>query len=92
MKPSSNAIVLAASFVITGCASGPVDDDAKLPDIVEVFACSDYCPGPEEKYAEHRMTIDQSMITGIVDGASMTFIGWGVGRETIAFKVYYGKE
>ncbi len=78
MKPTSNAIVLAASFAIAGCASGPGNDTTELPDIVEVFACSDYCPGPQEKYIKR-------VYDGVSDreecrklgGRLYTYLGWG---------------
>jgi len=55
----------------------PVDGDSKLPEIVEVFACSDNCPGPEEKYRKR-------IYDGISDeeecrklgGKPHTYFGW----------------
>ena len=78
VKPSINAIVLAVSFAIAGCMSGPGNDVTELPDIVEVFACSDYCPGPREKYIKR-------VYDGVTDeeecqklgGRPYTYIGWG---------------
>lgn len=74
----SNILVFAASFMISGCASGPDDHDAERPEIVEVFACGDYCPGPEEKYIKRVY----DGVTGEEEcrklgGRPYTFIGWG---------------
>ncbi|MEL7185871.1 MAG: hypothetical protein AAFN50_05475 [Pseudomonadota bacterium] len=74
--------VFALSIAATACAGDPVDGEPELPKIVEVFACSDYCPGPEEKYMKR-------VYDGITDevecrklgGKPFTFIGWG--QQTI---------
>ena len=48
---SSHIIFIFVLFVaIAACAGDPVDEESDVPDIVEIFACGDYCPGPEEKY------------------------------------------
>jgi len=78
MQPANNFIVVTAAFAITGRASGPGNNDTGLPDIVEAFACSDYCPEPEEKYIKR-------VYDGITDeeqcrdlgSRPYTFIGWG---------------
>ncbi|MDX2411091.1 MAG: hypothetical protein QNK34_03965 [Woeseiaceae bacterium] len=78
MRTFSNAMVFAVSFAIAGCTNAPVDDDTELPAIVEVFACGDYCPGPEEKYTKR-------VYDGIADeeecrklgGRPYFYIGWG---------------
>lgn len=78
MKASSTIVVFTLSLAIAGCASGPVDNGTRLPDIVEVFACSDYCPGPEKKYVKR-------VYDGVSDedecrklgGWPYTYFGWG---------------
>ena len=78
MNLSSKAIVFVAPVAIAACASGPVDDKLEIPEIVEIFACSDYCPGREEKYIKR-------VYDGVTDeeecrrlgGRPYTFIGWG---------------
>ncbi|MCH9004745.1 MAG: hypothetical protein IH838_05570 [Proteobacteria bacterium] len=78
MKLSCQVITLVLSAAVTACAGEPVDEDSEIPDIVEVFACSDYCPGPEEKYIKR-------VYDGVTDedecrklcGRPYTFIGWG---------------
>jgi hypothetical protein len=46
--------------------------------IVKVFACSDYCPGPEEKYIkrvyEGVTDVDECRKLG---GKPYTYLGWG---------------
>ena len=72
------SIILALSIVVASCAGDPVDEQSELPEIVEVFACGDYCPGPEEKYLKR-------VYDGITDaekcrelgGKPYTYIGWG---------------
>lgn len=78
MKLFDTAIVFIVSVAIAACASGPVDDELEIPEIVEVFACSDYCPGPKERYIKR-------VYDGVTDeeecrdlgGRPYTFIGWG---------------
>ena len=79
MNPFSNAVVLAASFAIAGCANGPVNDATELPEIVEVFACSDYCPGPEEKYTKRVYDgVTDEEECRVLGGRPYTYIGWGL--------------
>ena len=73
-------VVIALIFwiAIAGCARDLADEDRERPEIVEVFACSDYCPGPEEKYLKR-------VYDGVTDeeecrelgGRLYTYIGWG---------------
>ena len=78
MNLSCKAIVLILSAAVAACAGDPVDGDSEVPEIVEVFACSDYCPGPEEKYIKR-------VYDGVTDeeecrklgGRLYIFIGWG---------------
>jgi len=73
-----NILVLALSTAVTACAGDPVDGDSEVPDIVDVFACSDYCPGPREEYIKR-------VYDGVTDeeecrklgGKPYTYIGWG---------------
>ena len=78
MKLSRIAFVLVMSAAAAACASGPLNDGSKVPKIVEVFACSDLCPGLPSEYIK-------SIYEGITDeeecrklgGKPYTFIGWG---------------
>jgi hypothetical protein len=78
MKSPITAMVLACSVAFTGCTSSRINEDSEKPEIVEVFACSDYCPGPEEKYMKR-------VYDGVTDedecrklgGRTYSFIGWG---------------
>lgn len=71
-------LLLTFSTSVTGCAGEPADEEAETLKIVEVFACSDYCPGPEEKYLKR-------VYEGVTDaeecrklgGKPYTYIGWG---------------
>ena len=69
---------LALSITVSACAAGDSDGPPDKPRIVEVFACSDYCPGPEEKYL-------RKVYDGIADresceaigGKPYVYVGWG---------------
>lgn len=73
-----NVLVLVLSTGVTACASDPVDGNSNVPAIVEVFACSDYCPGPMKKYMKR-------VYDGVTDGEECrklggkpyTYTGWG---------------
>jgi hypothetical protein len=78
MNLSCKIIIFILSAAVTACASDPVDKESEVPDIVDVFACSDYCPGPEEKYIKR-------VYDGVTDkeecrklgGRPYTYLGWG---------------
>jgi hypothetical protein len=69
---------LVLSTTVAACAGEPIEGESEIPNIVEVFACSDYCPDPEEKYMKR-------VYDGVTDedecralgGTPYTFIGWG---------------
>ena len=77
MKPANSIIIFFAAMVISGCAGLATEDGQDKPEIVEVFACSDYCPGPDEKYMKR-------VYDGVTDegeclklgGRPYTYIGW----------------
>jgi hypothetical protein len=50
MVPSHMTVILILLAAIAACAGDPLDAESEVPEIVEIFACGDYCPGPEEKY------------------------------------------
>ena len=85
MKIGNSIIVFVAAFVTSSCVGNPVADGQDKPEIVEVFACGDYCPGPEEKYLKR-------VYDGVIDvgecrklgGRPYTFIGWGQHTVCIA--------
>ena len=78
MNLSCKIIVLIFAAAFSACAIGPVDEKPTVPEVVEVFACSDYCPGPEEKYIKR-------VYDGVTDeeecrklgGKPYTYFGWG---------------
>jgi hypothetical protein len=78
MNLSSTAIVFVMSVTIAACANGPVDDELEIPEIVEVFTCSDYCPGPEERYIKrvYDAVTDEEECRKL-GGRPYTYIGWG---------------
>jgi hypothetical protein len=74
-----NILVLVLIAAVTACAGDPVNDNLKVPPIVEVFACSDYCPGLPRNYIKR-------VYEGITDedacrelgGEPYTYMGWGM--------------
>jgi hypothetical protein len=78
MNLANIAIFFIASLGIAACINDAEKDRIETPQIVEVFACSDYCPGPEEKYIKR-------VYDGVTDeeecrslgGHLYTFKGWG---------------
>ena len=73
-----NILVMVLSTAVTACAGDPVDRGSNVPKVVEVFACSDYCPGSLKKYMKR-------VYDGVTDeeecrklgGEPYTFSGWG---------------
>lgn len=71
-------VFLFVAGAITACISETDTESLNTPKIVEVFACSDYCPGPEEKYIKR-------VFDGVTDedecrelgGNPYTVTGWG---------------
>jgi hypothetical protein len=78
MNQIRKVVLLVLSAMATGCAGDPIDNKARVPNIVEVFACSDYCPGPEERYIKQ-------VYEGVTDkneclelgGRPYSYVGWG---------------
>ncbi len=78
MVPFQMTVILIMSAAMAACAGSPVDAGSELPEIVEIFACGDYCPGPEEKYLKR-------VYDGVIDeeecrklgGRLYTWIDWG---------------
>jgi hypothetical protein len=65
-------------FSLTACAGKYEDDSPEIPRIVEVFACSDYCPGPEEKYMKWVYEgVDDEATCLKFGGKPYTYLGWG---------------
>jgi hypothetical protein len=78
MKPHAIAVVLASSAAVAGCASSPNNDDSGKPEIVEVFLCSDNCPGPREKYVKlvyDGVTDEKECLK--LGGRVYSYFGWG---------------
>jgi len=62
---------------VAACGANGPDEEYEVPEIVEVFACSDNCPGPEEQYIK-------TVYDGVTDeeeclklgGEPYTYYGW----------------
>ena len=78
MKLPLSIVVFSSSLASAGCSGSLIDENSKKPEIVEVFACSDYCPGPDEKYMKrvYEGVVDEEECRKL-DGRLYSFIGWG---------------
>lgn len=73
-----STVVLLLAGATVACVSETITESLDTPRIVDVFACSDYCPGPEEKYMKR-------VYDGVTDeeacrklgGRLYTIVGWG---------------
>jgi hypothetical protein len=77
MASSRTTVILILSVAIAACASGQIDAESEVPKIVEIFACGDYCPGPQEKYLKRvydGVTDEKECRT--LGGKIYTWIGW----------------
>ncbi len=75
---SDKTLFLILSSTVAACSTDPVDDGSEVPEIVEVFACSDYCPGPEEKYVKRVYDgVTEEKECQKLGGKLLTYIGWG---------------
>ena len=78
MKKVKSIILCSAVIALAGCAAGPTENDSEKPEIVEVFACSDYCPGPEEKYLKRVYAgVTEKEECLALGGRPYSYIGWG---------------
>lgn len=74
-RTPGTAAVFGLSCILNACTTGNQTTDK--PPIVEVFACSDYCPGPREKHL-------RNVYEGVTDpesceaigGKPYVYIGW----------------
>ena len=66
----------ALTLLQSGCAQEKERTDR--PPVIEVFACSDYCPGPEEKYLRNVYEgVNDAETCEAIGGKPHVYIGWG---------------
>ena len=67
------------AILLYAVLDGPDERDlVQKPAIVEVFACSDYCPGPEEQYVKHVYEgVSDEAECRALGGEPYTYYGWG---------------
>lgn len=82
MKMTAVAASLAIAAAIAACAADVEEDDVPpaqtaKPEIVEVFACSDNCPGPEQQYIKrvYKDVTDEAECRRL-GGKPFTVVGW----------------
>ncbi len=67
--------VLPLLAALSACAA--TDDVLEKPPIVEVFACSDYCPGPQKKYIKKVYEdVSSEGECRRLGGKPYTYFGW----------------
>ncbi|MBU1457453.1 hypothetical protein KJ845_01995 [Patescibacteria group bacterium] len=77
-------VVLAFVFLSKVPKSSEVTDIEKPP-IVDNFACSDYCPGPREKYmVKIYQGVEDDEECRKLGGRPSSYTGWGTFRICIA--------
>lgn len=78
MSVINQTINCIALLAIVGCAGDPIEDRQGKPDIVEIFACGDYCPGPEEKYLKRVYDgVTEEHQCRELGGRLHTYFAWG---------------
>lgn len=63
---------------VSACAAGNEEQKASKPEVIEIFACSDYCPGPRSKYMKkvyEGVSDEESCLK--LGGKPYTYTGWG---------------
>lgn len=78
MKISHARIVGISILVLSACTGPNQGESPTKPKIVDVFACSDYCPGPREKYMKrvYEGVVDEETCLAL-GGKPYTYVGWG---------------
>ena len=72
------AFLLLAGIVALSLSACAGHDTEDKPPIVEVFACSDYCPGPKEKYLKNVYEgVDDETTCRELGGKPYVYLGWG---------------
>ena len=73
-------LLLFTLFIIcAGCSSSTFQTEAEnKPEIINVFTCSDYCPGPVESYYKdaYKGVVDADECLKL-DGEPIEVAGWG---------------
>ena len=78
MKFGVKCLLAVAIAMLGACVGSHGNETTEKPPIIEVFACSDYCPGPEERYLKivYEGVNDKETCLEL-GGKPYTYIGWG---------------
>lgn len=69
-------LLVSLSMIVSACSAG--EQRPEKPPVIEVFACSDHCPGPREKYLRKVYEgIDDEESCKAIGGTPYVFLGWG---------------
>lgn len=65
-------------IIVSACSTGERNGATDKPRIIEVFACSDNCPGPEEDYIKkvYEGVEDEGTCLDL-GGTPLSYVGWG---------------
>lgn len=79
--------IVSAYAASLGCSSAAQETNSQAdpkviesgkPEVVEVFACSDYCPGPKEKYmVKAYKGVTNADECSRIGGRPYEYVGWG---------------
>lgn len=93
-----NTALLLTAAIVTGLALifrmqlsplRPPENDGKrtddIPPVVDHFACSDYCPGPRERYmVKVYQGIEDEEECRRIGGKPSVYVGWGTFKICLA--------
>ena len=82
MSLTNFPLFLFAALAVAACGGETATPPPDTPKIVEVFACSDYCPGPREQYIKraYEGVTDEEECRRL-GGKLYVITGWG--RRTV---------
>ena len=77
------AIIAVLAFVFL--SKGSKVNDIEKPPVVDHFACSDYCPGPEEEYMiKIYQGVEDEEECRQIGGKPSSYTGWGTTKICLA--------
>lgn len=79
-------VIIALKFVfLPEISQKPEEIKVDKPPIVDHFACSDYCPGPQEKYmVKVYQGVEDEEECRKLGGRPLSYTGWGTTKICLA--------
>ncbi len=76
-KTKDNTLFITAGIIFCILLALLVYRKVYTPKIIEIFACSDYCPGPQEQYEVSAFEgISNKLQCQLIGGKPATITGW----------------